>query len=454
MLDEFDLFLQSPLFNRVKRLHKFFRILRGQAFRAAREQSFAKLYPQAPSFEPQIWYEACSQLCRQLEQYLAYHQSQGNNLSALKPMMELRMDQAFEKQLKHSRSMLTRQSMRNSDFFQQQFEIGAAADAYFGLQQKRAPDENLETLVEGLDLYYLTEKLKYSCEMLNRNNILQPQYQPSLCADLIAVLERDAHTYLEEPIIAIYHRIFRMLDDENEEQHFQSLVQLLHAHGANFDHKEANAMYTYAQNYCVKRINGGARTYLEPYFELGLDMLQKDLLLEDGYLPHWHYKNLITVGTRLQRYEWVETFLDAYRERLSPAFQESAYYYNRAAFNYDRGLQSEAMRFLQQVDFPDVFYNLAARTLQLKIFLETRDYDSLQYHGKAFRHFLRRNQAITPDRRKLYEPFIRFTLAIGRWQLLPHGERRTQKLMTLEQQLGADPSLIERSWLTKQIEQQ
>ncbi|MEL7534161.1 MAG: hypothetical protein AAFN10_22850, partial [Bacteroidota bacterium] len=177
----------------------------------------------------------------------------------------------------------------------------------------------------------------------------------------------------------------------------------------------------------------------------------KDLLLEDGYLPHWHYKNLITVGTRLARYEWVAEFLDAYRERLSPVFQESAYFYNLAAFHYERALFSDAMRFLQQVDFPDVFYNLASRTLQLKIFLESKDYDSLHYHAKAFRHFLRRNRAIGSDRRKLYESFIRLTLAISRWQVLPEGERRSQKLADLQHQLSEQPALIERAWLHKQM---
>ncbi|MEM6343362.1 MAG: hypothetical protein AAF927_05760 [Bacteroidota bacterium] len=450
-LDEFDLFLQSPLFNKVKRLHLFFQTLRREAFRTAREKVYRQIYPEAKDFDAQKWYEACSQLRRLLEQYLAWRQFDREPSPPLQTLMDLRMDQTFEKQLKRSRRELAHQSQRDSRFFQRQFELGAAADAYFGLQQKRAPDENLETLVEGLDLYYLTEKLKYSCEMLNRNNILQPRYDPKFCADLIKLLEGGAYPYLAEPIIAIYYQIFSMLSKEENESHFQKLVQLLQKHGASFEAQEANAMYTYAQNYCVRQINKGQRDYLEPYFELGLDMLAKDLLLEDGYLPHWHYKNLITVGTRLQRYDWVADFLDAYRERLSPAFQESAYYYNLAAFHYERALLSEAMRFLQQVDFPDVFYNLAARTLQLKIFLESKDYDSLHYHAKAFRHFLRRNRAIGSDRRKLYETFIRLTLAISRWQVMPEGERRNQKGTGISLQLQAQSALIEKAWLLKQM---
>lgn len=450
-LDEFDLFLQSPLFNTVERLQHFFQILRVQAFREAREKVFAKIYPKAKQFDAQKWYEACSQLRKLLERYLAFRQFDQEDAPPLQSFMDLRMDQAFEKQLKRSRRELSAQNLRDSRFFRKQFELGAAADAFFGLQQKRAPDENLETLVEGLDLYYFTEKLKYSCEMLNRNNILQPKYDPKLCTDLIHILETDDHLYLQEPIIAIYHRIFSMLADEKNENHFHFLVQLLQKHGASFDPQEANAMYTYAQNYCVKQINNGQRNYLEPYFELGLDMLNKDLLLEDGYLPHWHYKNLITVGTRLERFDWVVEFLDTYRERLSPAFQESAYYYNRAAFHYERGMFSDAMRFLQQIDFPDIFYNLASRTLQLKIFFESEDYDALQYHAKAFRHFLRRKQTLSSDRRKLYESFIRLTLAISRWQVLPDGERKSQKYQDIQKQLADKPALIELSWLRKQL---
>ncbi|MEL6590770.1 MAG: hypothetical protein AAFQ68_11840, partial [Bacteroidota bacterium] len=274
-LDRFDLFLQSPFFNTVDRLHQFFLLLRGKAFREAREEIYRQLYPQAPQFEPQKWYEACSQLRNLLEQYLALRESQQHSPPPLQTLMELRMDAIFEKQLKRSRQKLEARLQRDSRLFHQQFELGAAADAYFGLQQKRAPDDNLKQLVEGLDLYYFTQKLKYSCEMLNRNNILQPQYDPSLCAELVQLLERSAHPYLEEPIIAIYHRIFKMLIDPQEEFHFEALVRLLQAHGATFDPQEANAMYTYAQNYCVKQINNGRRTYLNPYFELGLDMLEK-----------------------------------------------------------------------------------------------------------------------------------------------------------------------------------
>ncbi|MEL6846029.1 MAG: hypothetical protein AAFP02_22700, partial [Bacteroidota bacterium] len=168
--------------------------------REAREEIYRQLYPQAPQFEPQKWYEACSQLRNLLEQYLALRESQQHSPPPLQTLMELRMDAIFEKQLKRSRQKLEARLQRDSRLFHQQFELGAAADAYFGLQQKRAPDDNLKQLVEGLDLYYFTQKLKYSCEMLNRNNILQPQYDPSLCAELVQLLERSAHPYLEEPI--------------------------------------------------------------------------------------------------------------------------------------------------------------------------------------------------------------------------------------------------------------
>ena len=70
---------------------------------------------------------------------------------------------------------------------------------------------------------------------------------------------------------------------------------------------------------------------------------------------------------------------------------------------------SMALKLLQKAEFGDLLLNLAARSLQLKIYYELQELDLLDSHLQAFRTFLRRKKELGYHRDN-YLNTVRFTL--------------------------------------------
>ncbi|MEZ5056131.1 MAG: hypothetical protein R2879_03750 [Saprospiraceae bacterium] len=63
-------------------------------------------------------------------------------------------------------------------------------------------------------------------------------------------------------------------------------------------------------------------------------LLEKEIIFSDGYLNEWHFKNIVTIGSRLKETDWVKEFLENYKEKLHPSIAENAYSYNLAYLYY------------------------------------------------------------------------------------------------------------------------
>jgi hypothetical protein len=108
------------------------------------------------------------------------------------------------------------------------------------------------------------------------------------------------------------------LTSDDDEQHFNKLKQLLKTHHDKYSVKEARDMYTYAQNYCIKKINSGFGKYLHELFQLYKITLENKIVFAGKYLSHWAYKNIVGVGLRLGEFDWVEQFINDYKDQLNP----------------------------------------------------------------------------------------------------------------------------------------
>jgi len=397
-LKAFTRYVASPFFNRNERLGILMEALLAQEpeFDLSKKAAFRLMFGKKAPYEEQKVYDHASALFRLLEGFLSYQLYQADmwweKRLLLHSMMERGQGDHFRRQYRQLVESLETESASHAELFLQRFWVSLEADRFFGRQHVRDLDQrdSLPDMVENLDLFYFASKLIYSCEMLNRNNIVNTTYDPPLMKEVASMLEQSTLPYKDVPLIAIYLCIYHSLTDSENEIHYEQLVELLQKESSRFAAHEARDMYGYALNYCTKQLNRGNQGYLGRIFQLYQQLLDKELLLEEGQLAHWHFKNIATVGIRLQEYDWVFQFLDQYREKIHPEQRENTYNYNLSVWYYEQKKYHQALQQLQKVSFSDVYYDLSARSLVLKIYCETSEFDSLDYHLKAFQSYLRR----------------------------------------------------------------
>jgi vacuolar-type H+-ATPase subunit I/STV1 len=143
-------------------------------------------------------------------------------------------------------------------------------------------------------------------------------------------------------------------------------------------------------------------------------MLQKDLLLEDGWLTEWRYKNLVTVGCRLKDFEWTENFIHEFKPKLNKNVRENAFNYNLAYFYYAVDKMDEALEILNNVKFTDMVYILDSRGLILRIYFDQDEEDPMAYQIESFQSYLKRNKSVSESVRKRYTNLLRYLRKLSR----------------------------------------
>lgn len=371
---------------------------------------FQLMFDNEPVSEQKV-HDQMSALLRLLEDFLAYEEwrtdSVNKSIYLLKALHKKSAQEHFYRVSRKEQQDLGRSTYRNSDYYYAGYKLAHVSDPVLSRLKPKEVSDNLNKLSSNLEVFYISEKLRISCEMLNRTRILNIEFDTSRADYLCEFLEDAGRVYLEEPLVAIYFQVYQTLKDSDNESNFRQLVSLLGEYSEYFPPRQAYAMYIYTLNYCVKNINQGKHTYREEMFLLFETLLAKDLLLEEGVLSHSHYKNITSVALSLKKYDWVKNFLEGYKSKLAPEFRENAYTYNLSVFYYSQGNYKEAKVLLQQIEFTNVFYHLSAKSLLMKIYFELGDDDGFKYLVYAYQAFLTRSQKIPKYQIQSHHNFIK-----------------------------------------------
>ena len=143
--------------------------------------------------------------------------------------------------------------------------------------------------------------------------------------------------------------------------------------------------------------------------------------------------------------EWVERFVHQYRPFLKEEHREGLFSFNLARLEYQRRDLGKALQLLQRAEYKDLLLNLAAKTLQLKIFYELQEFDLLESHLQAIRTFIRRKKVMGYHREN-YLNTVHFTQKLLETNLFDKNAKAT-----LRREIEDTKALAEKEWLMKMI---
>ncbi|MEZ4825715.1 MAG: hypothetical protein R3C61_05380 [Bacteroidia bacterium] len=461
---QFLTYVESPYFNRNEKLIKLAHYLSGlhplyPEKKLSHEKLFQVMYGKSAEINEQQVYDHVSMLQRLLEDYLAfcaYEQDAGAKYGfLLTSLREKNLPKAFSRVFGKAENALLSDNMIPDDYLHLHL-VQRQAEGFSGQSQNRSANQLLQDQITHLDIYYLSVKLRTTCEMLNRQNIIKTDYQSEMMQEIHDYFEKGRSPYLRIPFIAIYYQIFLTLFEPDKEAHYHQLAQSLKEYAAKLQVSEAYTMYAFAQNYCIKQINRGNPQFLQELFMLYQQLLKDGILFKNGMLAHEHYKNITTVGLRLREFDWVTHFLETYKSHLPEEVRENAYIYNLSTLYYEKKQYRDALKLLQQVDFADVYYHLGAKSVLLKVFYEMKDDDSLKYHIQAFKAFLKRNRRISAFHYEGHLNLLQMVSKVAR--IRRSGDRKDEELQNekkdkLIAELNAAGNIPNAAWLRRQVEQ-
>jgi hypothetical protein len=332
---------------------------------------------------------------------------------------------------------------RDTQYYQHCYESEFIHLAKATAGMKRDEKSNIGEVVEYLDRFYLARKLQLCCEIFNVRNVLSVEYRVFLLDEILLHLRNKS--YADTPVILVYFRILMTLLESENEDHFHQLRKLLETHGTKFKVSELREMYQYVLNYCIKKINLGNISWQKTLFEIYKITIANKVLMSEGYLSHWDYKNIVTISLRQKEYDWCRNFIEKNKKFLLSAERENAYVYNLANLYFNSGEYSRSLKLLQQVEFSDLYYQLDSKSILLKTYFEMDETESFFYHATAFRTFLQRNKLVSDYQRTIYLNLIRFASQLMRTE----GNKKKTEL--IRKKVEQNRNVADLQWLLGKI---
>lgn len=449
-------FLRSPYFNKKPEIVQLYDQLLPFApdflgAGMAKETIYKQLTGSSVFDEKELGY-LMSDLVKLIEEFLATELAQQHTNKRHEWLLgfyiEAKLEKFINSTMKIFQKYRTSYPYRDAEYYKNEFDFFAQENNFFEKQKRHENDDSLQKAIDNLDLYYLSLKLKYSCEMLNRRNVVMTGYKLRLLNEILLYLEQNPHHDI--PPIAIYHCIFKCLREPLEEAHFIDLTNLLNRYGMLFHQTEARDVYTFALNYCIGKVNRGNEEYVRRLLDLYKQLIEREIIFENGFLSPWTYANIVSMGVRVADYHWTEQFIQQYKTRLNIEFRDNAYSYNLAYLYFHKGDYNRTIRLLNEVSFSDLFYTLNSKTLLVRSYYELNELDVLDSLIAAFSMYLKRNKEVPDSRIERFSHFVRFTKQLV--NIFAGDKQGIQKLQELRAKIVAAPSTVNHKWLLEKVD--
>ncbi len=385
---------------------------------------------------------AISFLFTAVKKWLAYREwSKDDAASDLLLCKSLRLrglNDLYEKEFKSLQAAAS--GVRQSeDFSLLQYQI-ALERLEFNTTKRQHDSAQLYKVFDAFGAFVANNVLRLGCAALNTPdfNLETIDYLPETMARVAA-----GH-YREVPSIQIYYYCFRLIQAK-EESDYRQLKALLFAHSSVLPVEELRDPWLIALNYGIYQSNIGEPDWAVETFELYKSSLTGGYILEDGILPGYIYQNILTLAIKHNEWDWGRQFLEDYRKLLPLKDRHNIYTFNLAVWNFGRKNYPEAQEILLKVEFRNVYYNLDARRMMVRMYYDQGAILALESLLHSFRTYLLRHRGIGYHFH-IYANFVRTVRQILR--LKPNDAKAREQL---REKIKAEKYLADRKWLSSLV---
>ena len=455
--ERFSLFVRSPYFNQHQKTAQLLDIILEELDRPngnlGKEDVYRVLFT-SNRFDEQKLYNVMSYLKKLYHRFLAIQHIEKKtfleSVYTLEAALEQNQFDLLKNRAKQLEKSLHQYPYEDIEYYYTNYRLNALMTNYHTQYVDRTNTTYPQKMFNFLDDYYIAEKLKTCCHFTANMMRINIKYDFPLLDEILEYVQKNWEDYKQKTGIAIYYVSLMSLREANNPEHYVYLKELLNNPIDAIAPDEARDLFSFASNYCIRQINSGDSAYRKELFELYQQSLRKKIILNNGILGEWDYKNITTLACSLQEYEWTESFLEDYKDRLQADRRDNAYNYNLANFHFFKKNFDEVKYILQMVQFNDLSYQLSASSLLLRTYYSLGEIEPLFAHIEAFRIYIMRNKKMTTVEKRGYTNFLRFAkkLASLKNQMGTVSKRLLkEKFESLNNRIQSTENVSMRSWL-------
>lgn len=461
--EQFKNFVSSPYFNQHEKTIELLEIILSELNRKRprldKQKVFAQLFPKK-AYKEQNLHNVMSYLMRLYHRFLAIQsfekKSLSNALSTVQEAYENGQLEVFKNRAKLLSKSLEKEEVRDEHYYYTYYQLNQLLRDFKVNHVNRSDNTSGQELLNYLDHYYLLERLRQTWLLTAHQMIMNTQYDFGYIDFILEHIQRHWKVYQQHFTIAAYYTVLMMFREQESETHYEQLTTLLKTKVSHFSNIDLNHLHNAASNYCISKINAGINKYKSELFKLYKEGLRNEILLENGKLYDWVYKNIVTLGCNLEEYNWTYEFIHKYQDSLKGIHKENAYNYSLAYYYQSKKEYDKALTLLNTVKFTEVQYHMGGNILLLRTHYELDNTEAIFSLLESLRIYIIRSKKMTTTIRKSYLNLIRFTkqlVSIRTEKDFLSTAAFQKKLENLILKLSANNNVHTKAWLLGKCEE-
>ena len=456
-IKKFSEFISSPYFNKNKNVIKLFEILRKtypDFDKLTKENIYTKIFL-GKKYKDNNLRVLMHQLHGNARDFISvnlfFQDKHGYKELLLYELFRRGLDEESKKEIDKIILEIDKNKVKDAEYFIDKFEFEYKKLYYF---QKKYKDKyekyfiksNIETPFVNLANYFLIKVLTFLSFILNTKMLYNVNIDTSFFEKLIACY--DIESLSDVPLIQIYYNMVMALK-HNDEKYFYNIKDLLLKNEKEISDTRQYDIYINLENFCRRKIRAGETKFKREFFEvLKLD-LEKKIYMVEPYMSQNFFKNILQNAAELKEFEWAENFIETYKDELRVDYREAVYCYCKAFIEAERNNYEKALEYLSKLQTDELYLKIDLKLLQLRLYYELNEYDTLNSAIDSIRHTLNNNKFIADNRRIQFSAFIKFLSALNNARL----KKDEMKIHELKENILKAEDLQWKDWFVKKVEE-
>jgi hypothetical protein len=454
-IKRFDNFLDSPYFNKNQQLLRFYRLLsvhhpKMESSKLAKEKVYVRLYGKL-EYKDKTMRDLTSELFKLAKTFLIHEEVGKNDLEASVILQQWLTDHKLDKfqksELDNRKILLDTYTQKDNRYYHHQwlyqlhkFEVTGTnlQDAEFKLLK----DFDLLTPVHALNRSYLLQLFSMHHYILAISSIYNFPYDKTA----LRHIETLAMAYINKGdlLIDLYFLILKLAETQEENYYFE-LKKLVFSNTTALPTFELVQSCIALGNYCERKARDGWAQFTLEALQVFKFELAHSLYLEDGKMSCIYYHNVIIRGLEANEIDWVEDFIETYKDKLWDEYKLDYYDYARAHLLFVRKNFREALRLALATNLP-ILTRILARGLTCRAQYELEMFDELFVTLGNFPYLLKDGR-LTDERRQHFQFFITLMRQLADLKITYNYEKTVKLLRQVEAQKG----LMNRPWFLDKV---
>ncbi len=477
-IDEFSLWLASPIHNTSGRIRQLYEVLKKSEkgldtpctkFDILQYSGAAPIVAKHRDLSPKeeiTVRQLMHKLNTQVQKYMAWKKSEEDEFESKRLFIQTLFDKKLYKLIPNELRKIEKKVMsspiRDVPYHEVAFDLAELKFGFGIVTGNRKNNIEAQAVIDTLRQSSLSKILKYYCSMINLENLRKVEYHYPFIGFVGEYMEKNEDKNI--PCIRVYYSLLKLLREDNP-QYYYDLKDYLFNNLEMFSIQETRQFLNHMTNYCTRSIQKGSRNFIEEKQEVYSIGLETKCWSTGVYFSTPQFLSIIINALLLDKTAWAEQFVEEYQNTLNPSTKKDIINYGNTLIAFHKKEFERAHDFLTKIYASgDFAYHMQYRILLIKIHYELKglnigntDSHSINYELEAMRQYVipTRNKKMSEARRKSYNNFVKiFKSILERHKKLIYKEKVSPKsIEKLKEKLQNISPIVERAWLQEKIEE-